>query len=90
MTRALARTGRVERREVAQGRGSLIRIPGRQHDLRAAAELVEVEPAQGIVLTQDGDQPVPVGVAEARGRAAWGAGRAGRHGYAERTTTAVP
>jgi hypothetical protein len=89
---ASARRGDV--RQVSQGQVCVLRVLGGQHDSHPAVQLVEVEGAQGVVLSQQADKALPVGVAglvlrPARGRRP--AGRRRWHGYSlGRTTTAVP
>ena len=77
-----------ELREIRdRGRG-LIYVPCAEHHAHPAVQFVELELSQRVVLAEQGDQALTVGVAGLRPRAA---GRGTRHRYAVgRATTAVP
>ena len=51
-----------ELRKVRHRGGSLVQVPGTQHHAYPAVELVKVEQSQRVVLTEQDDQPFPVGL----------------------------
>jgi hypothetical protein len=77
-----------ELRKIRDRGGRLIDVLRAEHQAHPAVQLVELELSQRVVLAEQGDQPLAVGVAGLRPRAA---GRGTGHRYAVgRTTTAVP
>ena len=78
------------RSRTAAARRGLVRIVRGQHDLHPAGKLVDIDPAQRVMLAQHDSQPVPVSITKmgnGHGR------RAIRHGQAAsvgRATTAMP
>jgi hypothetical protein len=59
-----------ELRKVRYHRGSLVQIPGTEHNAHPAIELVKVEQSQRVVLAEQDDQPFPVGLSGQRPRTA--------------------
>jgi NitT/TauT family transport system substrate-binding protein len=80
-------TGRGELRQVRDRRGRLVQVPCAQHRADPAVQLVEAQLPLCVMLTEQGDQPFPVGVTRQRPRATPGRQRYRSSG---RTTTAVP
>jgi len=77
-----------ELREIRDRGGGLIYVLRAEHHAHPAVQFVELELSQRVVLAEQGDQALTVGVADLRPRAA---GRGTRHRYAVgRATTAVP
>jgi len=60
------RIGDTGRREVGQGHRGVGGIDGGQHDTDPVAQVVQVQPARGVVLAQQRDQALAVSVAEQR------------------------
>src|SRR5262249_58756475 len=66
LTRVAAGAGafRCDYRQLGQGAFGLVEVGGGENDLRAAAQLVQAEPPGGIVLAEDGGEPVPFGISQ--------------------------
>ena len=83
------RIGDTGGREAGQGHRSLLGIGGGQHDADPVAQVVQVQPTRGVVLAQQHDQALTVGVPEQRAPPGWGT--APRLAHADGvTTTALP
>ena len=83
------RIGDTGGREVGQGHCGLLGIGGGQHDTDPVAQVVQVQPTRGVVLAQQRDQALAVGVPEQRAPS----GRRTAPGLAHAdgvTTTALP
>ena len=63
-TRDTRGTGRTGGREVGQGHRGLLGVGGGQHDTDPVAQVVQLEPARGVVLTQQRDQALALSVPE--------------------------
>jgi hypothetical protein len=73
-------------RQVGDCRGRLVQVLGAQHHADPAVQLVQAEQPHRVVLAQQPDQPLAIGVGGQRPRDA----RTGHRYPAGRTTTAVP
>jgi len=64
LTRAAAGAGalRRDRGQLGQGALGLVEVGRGKNDLRAAAQLVQAEPPGGVVLAEDGGEPVPFSI----------------------------
>jgi hypothetical protein len=80
----VTRRGAGDLRQVRDRGGRLVQVPRAEHDADPAVQLVQAELTLRIVLAEQGDQPLPVGVTGQRPRCA------GHLQPAGRTTTAVP
>jgi hypothetical protein len=88
-TPATAGPGDHGGRKPGQGDRGLLGIGGRQHDTDPLAQVIQVQPAFGVVLAQQGNQPLAVSVPEQRVPAGWHSPTGHAHA-AGLTTTAVP
>ena len=89
MAAGARRIGDTGGREIGQGHRGLLGIGGGQHDTDPVAQVIQVQPARSVVLAQQRDQALAVGVPEQRAPSSRRTAPGFAHGEGV-TTTALP
>ncbi len=83
-----ARAGGCDGRQAGQGRRGLVRVGG-EDDAYSPPQLLQLHPAGRVMLAQDGDEALPIGVPDQRAPLGRGSARRLAHA-AGATITALP